>query len=292
MNEQAWRTLHLPARDTDIPALEALLEDSGALAVTIEAADARPVFDHRDGAEPTLWANCRVEALFDAREDLDAVLAVVTGAGFATVGARHELLADRDWQGAFRAHFQPLQFANLWVVPSWHAVPAGAELVITLDPGMAFGTGTHPTTALCLQWLATTTVTERRVLDYGCGSGILAIAAAKLGAREVVAIDIDPQACAVTRENAARNACPMLTVGLPSELRQGQFDVLVANLLLTPVLALADEFAGRLGPGGQLGLSGLMLDQIERVLVGYAPAFAMAPPRIHGDWALLTGVRR
>ncbi len=292
MNEQAWRTLHLPARDTDIPALEALLEDSGALAVTIEAADARLVFDHRDGSEPALWANCRVEALFDAREDLDAVLAVVTGAGFATVGARYELLADRDWQGAFRAHFQPLQFANLWVVPSWHAVPPGAELVITLDPGMAFGTGTHPTTALCLQWLATTTVTERRVLDYGCGSGILAIAAAKLGAREVAAIDIDPQACAVARENAVRNACPLLAVGLPSELRQGQFDVLVANLLLTPVLALADEFAARLGPGGQLGLSGLMLDQIERVLVAYAPAFAMAPPRIHGEWALLTGVRR
>ena len=160
MIEQAWRTLHLPARDTDLAELEALLEDCGALAVTIEAADARPVFDTRDGSEPTLWANCRLEALFDATEDLEAVLAVVAGAGYATTGAHHELLADRDWQGAFRDHFKPLQFENLWVVPSWHAPPAEAKLVITLDPGMAFGTGTHPTTALCLHWLATTAVTE------------------------------------------------------------------------------------------------------------------------------------
>ncbi len=292
MTEQAWRTLHLPARDTDIAALEALLEEYGALAVTIEAADARPVFDTRDGAEPALWTNCRLEALFDAFDDLDAVLAAVASAGYAITGAYHELLADRDWQGAFRAHFQPLQFANLWVVPSWHTPPPEAELVITLDPGMAFGTGTHPTTALCLHWLAATVATGCRVLDYGCGSGILAIAAAKLGAAHVAAIDNDPEACAVTRENAARNACPLLAIGLPGELRAGQFDVLVANLLLTPVLALADEFAARLRPGGHLGLSGLMLDQIDRVLLAYASAFVMAPPQIHGEWALLTGVRR
>lgn len=292
VTDQTWRTLRLPARDTEVAALEALLQTLGALAITIEAENDRPIFDRLNGAEPTLWANCRLEALFPAEEDSETLLAAIAGAGFSTLGARHALLADCDWQGAFRKHFQPLRFDRLWVVPSWHPTPADAQLVITLDPGMAFGTGTHPTTALCLAWLATdAAVAGRSVLDYGCGSGILAIAAARLGAREVVAIDLDPQACEVTRENAARNACPLMT-GLPGELRAGQFEVIVANLLLQPVLALADEFAARLAPGGQLGLSGLMVDQVARVLEAYAPAFKMAPPRHMGEWALLIGERR
>jgi ribosomal protein L11 methyltransferase len=293
MTDQAWRTLRLPARDTEVTALEALLETLGALAITIEAEDDRPVFDTLDGAEPTLWTNCRIEALFPAAADPEALLAAIAGAGHTTLGARHSLLADRDWQGAFRAHFQPLRFARLWVVPSWHQVPAGAELAITLDPGMAFGTGTHPTTALCLEWLATAAaVAGRSVLDYGCGSGILAIAADRLGAREVAAIDLDPQACVVTRENAERNHCKSLMIGLPGELRPGPFDVIVANLLLQPVLALAAEFAARLAAGGRLGLSGLMVEQVPRVLEAYGPAFKMAPPRIKDAWALLIGERR
>ena len=296
MTAQAWRTLRIPARDTDIAALESLLESLGALAVTIEAEDDRPIFDTPytlEGSEPPLWTNCRLEALFAAQENIEAVLAQIARAGYSTAGARHALLAERDWQYAFRDHFQPLCFGCLWVVPSWHAIPAAAELVITLDPGMAFGTGTHPTTALCLEWLAgAAEVAGCSVLDYGCGSGILAIAAAKLGATEVAAIDIDPQACEVARENAVRNACSSLAIGLPAALRAGQFDVIVANLLLQPVLALADEFAARLAPGGRLGLSGLMLDQVTRVLEAYTPAFKMAPPQIQDEWALLIGVRR
>lgn len=293
MSEAAWSTLRLPARDTAVDALETLLESLGALAITIEAEDDRPVFDTLDGAEPSLWVNCCVEALFPIDTDLDAVLGALAAAGHATLGARRALVADQDWQGAFRAHFQPLQFGDLWVVPSWHPVPPTATRVLRLDPGMAFGTGTHPTTALCLEWLATDApVHGARVLDYGCGSGILAIAATLLGAREVVAIDLDPQACTVTRENAARNGCPALQVGLPGELRAGTFDCVVANLLLQPVLALAEEFAARLAPGGRLGLSGLMHDQVARVLETYAPAFNMDPPRLRGEWALLTGTRR
>lgn len=293
MTDTAWRTLRLPARDTQVDALEALLESRGALAITIEAGDDRPVFDTLAGNEPALWTNCRIEALYPADTDIESLIAAIAGAGYSTLGARHALVADQDWQGAFRAHFQPLTFGRLWVVPSWHQPPAAAELVITLDPGMAFGTGTHPTTALCLDWLATAApVANRSVLDYGCGSGILAIAAARLGAREVAAIDLDPQACDVTRENAARNQCPPLMVGLPGELRPGPFDIVVANLLLQPVLALAGEFAARLLPGGRLGLSGLMVDQVPRVLETYAPAFKMDEPTIKDEWALLTGVRR
>jgi len=293
MSDASWSTLRLPARDTAVAALETLLESLGALAITIEAEDDRPVFDTLDAAEPPLWVNCCVEALFPVDADLDAVLGALAAAGHATLGARRTVVADQDWQGAFRAHFKPLQFGTLWVVPSWHAVPPAAARVLRLDPGMAFGTGTHPTTALCLEWLATgAPVNGARILDYGCGSGILAIAAALLGTREVAAIDLDPQACAVTRENAARNGCSMLQVGLPAELREGVFDCVVANLLLQPVLALAGEFAARLAIGGKLGLSGLMHDQVSRVLETYAPTFNMDPPRLRGEWALLTGTRR
>jgi len=288
-----WRTLHLPARDTDVAALEALLESLGALAVTIEAEDDRPVFDTLDSAEPLLWTNCKVEALLPMAADVEALLGAIAAAGHATLGARHTVVADQDWQGAFRAHFKPLQFGRLWVVPSWHQPPAGAAVVVQLDPGMAFGTGTHPTTALCLEWLAgAAPVAGARVLDYGCGSGILAIAAARLGAREVAAVDLDPQACVVTRENAARNDCKSLMIGLPDELRRGTFDLIIANLLLQPVLALADEFAARLAGGGRLGLSGLLVDQIPRVLETYAHAFSMDSPQLRDDWARLTGTRR
>ena len=224
---------------------------------------------------------------------MEMLLGRLAGAGYSTLGARHTLLADQDWQGAFRAHFKPMRFDRLWVVPSWHPIPPEAELSITLDPGMAFGTGTHPTTALCLEWLAKSTrVLGCKVLDYGCGSGILAIAASRLGAQEVVAIDLDPQACEVTCENAIRNACPPFMVGLPDALRAGQFDIVVSNLLLQPLLSLVETIAARLPSGGQILLSGLMTDQVTRVLTAYAPFFEMAPPSLRDDWALLSGIRR
>lgn len=295
MSAQAWRTLSLPARDEEVERLESALEALGALAVTVEAMDDRPVFDLLDGSEPPLWTNCRVEALFPAEQETESVIAALAAAGFSTLGARQRLVADQDWQAAFRAHFPPLCFGRLWVVPSWHEPPAEAEHILHLDPGMAFGTGTHPTTALCLAWLADFAYTPTtRVLDYGCGSGILAIAAAKLGAAEVSAVDIDPAACAVTRENTSRNACPEIAIGLPSQLppedsETGRFDVIVANLLLQPILALREEFAARLLPGGHLTLSGLMLDQVPKVLAAYGDLFDMDTPQSLAEWALLTG---
>jgi len=292
---EAWRTLSLPARDEEVERLETTLQALGALAVTVEAMDDRPVFDLLDGSEPPLWSNCCVEALFPAEQETEGVIAALATAGFSTLGARQRLVADQDWQAAFRAHFPPLCFGRLWVVPSWREPPAEAEHILHLDPGMAFGTGTHPTTALCLAWLADFAWTpSTRVLDYGCGSGILAIAAAKLGAPQVAAVDIDPAACEVTRENALRNECADITIGLPSQLpakdsETGRFDVIVANLLLQPILALRDEFAARLSTRGQLALSGLMLDQVPKVLAVYDEVFEMDEPRSNADWALLTG---
>jgi ribosomal protein L11 methyltransferase len=293
MSDGAWRSLRVRAAAAEVAALEATFEALGALAVSVEAADDVPIFDTLDGDSPTLWPDCVVEALFDLDADIETLLGAVAGAGFDTAGARHVVIADRDWQGVFRDHFPPRAFGPLWVVPSWHAPPAGAARVITLDPGMAFGTGAHATTALCLEWLAgAAAVAGQRVLDYGCGSGILAIAAARLGAMECVGVDIDPAALTVARENASRNDCPSITFCLPGVLRPGAFDVLVANLLLKPVLALAATFAARLPTGGRIGVTGITDTQVDAVCAAYSDAFLPDAPRRDGEWILLTGTRR
>lgn len=292
---EAWIKLLLPATAARVPALEDALLEAGALAVSVEARDDRtPRFAEPGEPESELWPDCIVEGLFEVAVDVDAVLATLAAAGFDPAGARRELLADQDWQTRWREQFAPLEFAGgLWVVPSWHAVPAGARLHITLDPGMAFGTGTHPTTGLCLDWLGgEPAVRGASVLDYGCGSGILAIAAQRFGAARVVGVDIDPQALEVARGNAAANGCTGIEFVLPAELAPGRFDVLVANILLNPLVALAAEFDARLVPGGRIGLSGLLAEQIDAALEAYAPHCEFDPPVIRGGWAFLGGRKR
>lgn len=287
----AWLKLALPATDLAVPALEQAFEDAGALAVSVEALDdSSPRFAEPQYADPSLWPNCLVEGLFEADTDLDALLALLAAAGTDVSGARRELLADEDWQSRWRQQFSPLRFAgDLWVVPTWHAVPAAARHHIRLDPGMAFGTGTHPTTGLCLDWLGGLPLAGRAVIDYGCGSGILAIAAQRHGAARIVGVDIDPQACVVARENAALNGCNDIDFVLPRSLPPAQFDVLVANILLNPLIALAGEFDARLATGGRIGLSGLLAEQIDAAMTVYAARFKMDPPVVRGEWAFLSG---
>ncbi|MBI2802377.1 MAG: 50S ribosomal protein L11 methyltransferase [Gammaproteobacteria bacterium] len=294
MTASGWYQLSINARDINVAALEALFENLGALTVTLNAADDTLIFDTEDSADPSLWPRCCVEALFDSDVPREEIVQQVAAAGFDLTNARFEWIADQTWEQTWRAQFVPLCFAErLWIVPSWHESPPEAELVITLDPGMAFGTGTHPTTALCLEWLVDrAAIRGRRVLDYGCGSGILAIAAHKLGAAHVTAIDIDADACRVTRENAAINHCASLVIGEPHEFSSESFDVVVANLLLKPVLALQSRFAALLAPGGRLGLSGILNEQVTNVLEAYADAFKMDAPERRGEWALVTGHRR
>jgi len=290
---EAWIKLALPARDVAVPALERAFEEAGALAVSVEALDdSAPRFAEPHYADASLWPDCLVEGLFSAEIDVDAVLAQIAATGVDVSAARRELFADEDWQTRWRERFSPLRFAgDLWVVPTWHAVPAGATHHIRLDPGMAFGTGTHPTTGLCLDWLGALELAGKSVLDYGCGSGILAIAAQRHGALRIVGVDIDAQACAVARENAALNGCPDLAFMLPQALGSERYEVLVANILLNPLLALAPEFDARLAPGGRIGLSGLLAEQIDAAMTVYASRFKMDPPVVRDEWAFLSGLK-
>jgi ribosomal protein L11 methyltransferase len=275
--------------------LTELLESLDAVAVTLDAASDEPRFDE-PGLGSALWENTHVRALFGSGVDLERMLN-----GLAT--ALHpdpippytvDRIDDQDWSRVWMAQYEPLCFANnLWVVPSWLSPPDPQAINILLDPGMAFGTGTHATTALCLEWLAQQTLTDRIVIDYGCGSGILAIAAAKLGAAQVVAVDLDPQALRVTRENAAKNDVhERLVTCLPSEIDRLAGHVLVANILLRPLLDLAPLFAQLLEKNGPMGLSGLLVQQLDECAAAYVPWFHVTERRLRDDWGLLSGVRR
>jgi ribosomal protein L11 methyltransferase len=292
MSTQSWLNLSFYVADREVDLLEEVLTACGALAVSCEAHDDVPIFDQPGSAEPRLWPRCRITGLFEADADRAEVAAAISLAGLECPLLAVDELADEPWHTRWMAQFEPAMFgAGLCVCPTWREPLAGARAVVRLDPGMAFGTGTHPTTGLCLDWLAAAGfVAGRRVLDDGCGSGILAIAAAKLGACEVVAVDIDDDALRVTRENAALNGCPGLRVSQPAALAAGdRFDILVANLLQNPLLDLRAEFASRLVAGGELGMSGLLEAQAATVLAAYTAPFTMVSTQTRGGWAFIAG---
>jgi ribosomal protein L11 methyltransferase len=210
-------------------------------------------------------------------------------------GLRRDSLRERDWELAYREHFQPVRCApGLWIVPTWSEIPDQSATVIRLDPGLAFGTGSHPTTALCLAWLAASPPTGQDVIDYGCGSGILAIAACKLGAARALAVDIDAQALQACAANRDLNAVPAerLPVSAPESLSAGQADLLIANILAGPLIDLAPRFATLLRPRGRILLSGILDSQLEAVQSAYAPDFELDPATCREEWACLGGVLR
>lgn len=275
------------------PALESLLEGLGALAVTQAGGD-RPVF-----AEPGIdaeeqWSRFSVVALFGDTPDGGRVVAAVRDLlGDREITCRP--LEDQAWTEIWKSGWQPQMFAgDLCVCPSWCAPPTSARHVIRLDPGQAFGTGTHPTTALCIDWLAARApLNGQRIVDYGCGSGILALAAAKFGADQIDAVDIDTDALRVAAENVdANDGAGVITVSTPALLEAGRADILIANILLAPLLALEREFASLLAPGGRIALSGLLATQVTDVTGAYAADFEFAPAHIRGEWALLEGQAR
>jgi ribosomal protein L11 methyltransferase len=284
-------TIDIGGRNPE-PYEDALFE-LGAVSVTLEDAADDPVLEPAPGATP-LWPTVVVKAVFEAGSDADVIAAALAQVLPDAPAPRFEILPDKSWEREWLKDFRPMRFGRrLWVCPGGLPADDADAVRVELDPGLAFGTGTHPTTALCLTWLDAQDIAGQQLVDYGCGSGILAIAAAKLGAARVLAIDIDPQALLATRDNAARNDVgdKLAVTGDPA-LDERSADLLLANILAGPLVDLAPRFARALRPGGRLALSGLLTDQADTVTAAYRPWFDIATTATRDGWALLAGQRR
>jgi ribosomal protein L11 methyltransferase len=279
------------------PICDALIE-IGALSASIEDADAgtpdeQPQFGEPGSVSTPGWAHSRVVALFEPDADVAAMLADAAGqVGLDSVPIfTVDPVEEQNWVQLTQSQFDPIRVSGrLWIVPSWHESPDPAAINLILDPGMAFGTGSHPTTRLCLEWLERTVKPGDSVLDYGCGSGILAIAAAKLGAARVAGVDIDPQAVEAANANAERNAVTAVFADSAAPLA-GEYDVVVANILSNPLRVLAAAICAHVRSGGCLALSGILREQADEIIAVYAPWIPLAVADVREDWVCLSGVR-
>ncbi len=287
-----WLEVRAHVAASNAETLDAALAECGAISTALE--DPRTdkgLFEPTPGTTP-LWDTVIVSALFALENDLDALRRCITAsvAPHALAPWDVQLLADADWERAWLERFHPIDFGNgLWICPSWHTPPVADATNIILDPGLAFGTGTHATTALCLRWLARQTLADQAVLDYGCGSGVLAIAALLRGAGQAVGVDIDPAALTVAQENAQRNGvAPRLRLVLPASLpADARFDVVIANILAQPLIDLAPTMSRHARE--RLLLSGLLVTQVDEVAAAYRGwRFTIAT---QDEWALLIGSR-
>ena len=273
--------------------------EAGALAVDVQdaaagTADERPIFAEPGEAPASGWRSNRVGALFAIDADLyELVPEALAAAGLAATEAfRIERVEDADWVRLTQSQFNPIPITpRLWIVPSWHTAPDPEAINIALDPGVAFGTGAHPTTRLCLRWLTETVTPDADVLDYGCGSGILAIAAMKLGAQRACGIDIDPQAVQAAQQNAQQNSVEITWATAEQDVA-GPAQIVVANILANPLTVLAPLLARLTRSGGQIALSGILVEQADAVLEAYAADFTMTRAATDEGWVLLTGRRR
>ena len=273
---------------------DALLEN-GAVSVTFQDTHDNPVFEPLPG-ETRLWGDTDVIGLFDAETEMQDVIAGLSQHPLLGANFLHKIeqIEDKDWEREWMANFHPMRFGQrLWICPSWRDVPDPSAVNVMLDPGLAFGTGTHPTTALCLSWLDSLDLAGKTVIDFGCGSGILAIAALKLGAAKAIGIDIDPQAIQASRDNAERNGVSdNLTLYLPHEQPDNlSADVVVANILAGPLRELAPLISVLPKAGGHLGLSGILASQAESVCEAYEQAFVLDPVAEKEEWCRITGTR-
>ena len=298
--------LVLPSSEAEQPRYERALEDVGALAISLQdahldAADEQAIFEPGVGEIP-LWNEMTLIALFPAETDALLLLAALEAfdPGLDWAQVRFETVEDQDWERAWLDQFQPMRFgARTWIVPWNHALPdeatAGDAAIVRLDPGLAFGSGTHPTTALCLAWLdelaARGELQGREVLDFGCGSGILALAALKLGAPRAVGVDNDPQAILATGDNARRNGVA-IEAFLPHDEPVRAYRVVVANILASALDALAETLAARTAPGGRIAMSGILAGQEGELLERFAAWFDALRAERDGDWMRIDGVRR
>ena len=287
-----WLQLSIDCSETEVHLLELVFEDLGALSVTLGDAGDQPLLEIPPQSTP-LWQHTRVSALFEGDQDpinLRTSLASFLDSGLLA-RLKWERMEDKVWERVWLDHFKPMSFGQrLWVCPVEESIDQPNAVVIKLDPGLAFGTGTHPTTALCLEWLDSQILEGQQLIDYGCGSGILAIAALKLGAASVVACDHDPQALIASRENAEKNGVSdRLTTCLPDALPSGQYDSLVANILAGPLIQLAPEFARLIRPGGRFALSGILTEQQQEVESPYREFATLTSSKRLKEWLMLSG---
>ena len=290
-----WQQLKIQLHSDQIHALEPRLLANAAISISYLDAENQAIFQLEPGSTP-LWDNSYLLCLFDETADLEALLKWLKQHP-AVINKRLlqvEVFADQDWERSWMQDFKAMQFGNrLWICPSWQSPPDSDSINIMLDPGLAFGSGSHATTSMCLQWLAQAPLEGSEVIDYGCGSGVLAIAAALLGANRVYGVDNDPQAIVATLDNSHRNNIDdaVLTACLPEALPPLQVDILVANILAEPLLQLAEKFSILLKPGGKIVLSGLLPELADTILNTYDRWFAMDTPVLEREWVRLSGTR-
>lgn len=294
----AWVSLKIEAQDNTADLISDTLMELGALSAIIEDANAetideQPIFGEPGDPPPGIWQQNLVSALFDEGVDVAQTIAELEQqTKLSNLQYTTEAIQEQDWVRATQSQFDPIRITDsLWIVPTWHASPNPDAINIILDPGLAFGTGSHPTTHLCLSWLTETVSAGLSVLDYGCGSGILAIAAKKLGADHVVGTDIDAQAIQSSLYNAEQNQVSA-QFQHASDYQSEQFDIVVANILSSALIVLAPALAKSSKPGGKIALSGILREQAEDVSAIYAQWFDMQPPQYMESWVLLTGTKK
>lgn len=291
----AWVQIRLNSTNEKAKKISEYLEEIGAVSVTFMDSQDTPIFEPLPG-ETRLWGNTDVIALFDAETDMQQIVRLLQQNGSLEQGMAYKIeqIEDKDWEREWMDNFHPMQFGKrLWICPSWREVPDANAVNVMLDPGLAFGTGTHPTTALCLEWLDSLDLQGKTVIDFGCGSGILAIAALKLGAKSAVGIDIDPQAILASRNNAEQNGVAdrlqlFLSDEKPMDLKA---DVVVANILAGPLKELYPIISNLVKPQGDLGLSGILATQAASVCEAYQEKFALEPVAEREEWCRITGKR-
>jgi ribosomal protein L11 methyltransferase len=294
----AWVSLKIEAQDNTADLISDTLMAQGALSAIIEDANAdtldeQPIFGEPGDPPPGIWQQNLVSALFDEGVDIAKIMAdLQQRTKLSQLQYSTEIIQEQDWVRATQSQFDPIKITdNLWIVPTWHSAPNADALNIVLDPGLAFGTGSHPTTHLCLAWLTQTVSAHDTVLDYGCGSGILAIAAKKLGAASVVGTDIDSQAIQSSLYNAEQNNV-IAEFYHASKYQTREFDIVVANILSSALSVLAPALAKSCKVGGKIALSGILKEQAADVSAIYAQWFNMQAPQTMDAWVLLTGIKK
>ncbi len=289
-----WLQLSLTTTKEQAPLVEALFENMGALSTTLVDAGDEPILEPGLGETP-LWQATTITALFEGERDPNELRSLIHQSLNADCSRQLKIapLKDQPWERAWLADFHPMLFGErLWVCPAGQRPEAANATILELDPGLAFGTGTHPTTALCLRCLDSIDLKNQTVIDFGCGSGILAIAALLLGARQAIATDHDPQALQATLDNARKNQVESrLEIKAPNQLPAIQADILLANILAGTLVQLEPLLASLVTPGGRIILSGILVEQADEVSQTFSSHFKMQPPITQGEWAALEGTR-